>query len=98
MLLTRCLYPLVFHLFLPTEGIVAQKGITIAYQQRTDRELARIACSVLAEELTPDSLRADVSFAAEGQYLLTELDLGRCGEDVEIAEVNVVAVGVADIT
>ena len=43
MLAAGSLQTLVFHPFLPSEGIVAQQGMAIAYQQRTRHELAGIA-------------------------------------------------------
>ena len=43
MLLACSLQPLVFHPFLPEEGIIAQQVMVIAYQYWTSHELARVA-------------------------------------------------------
>ena len=98
MLLAGGLQPLVLHLFLPPVWVVAQQRMTIAQQQRTGHELARMARGTLTEELTPDGLCAYVGLAAKGQHLLGKPHLCRGGEDVEVAQVDVVAGRVADDT
>ena len=95
MLLVCSLQPLILHVFLPTERIVAQKGMAIANQQRTGHELTWMACGIVAKELTPNGLRAYEGITAKCQHLLTEPQLGRSGQNVEVAQVNVVAAGVA---
>ena len=96
MLLAGSLQPLVLHLLLPSEGVIAQQAMAIAHQQRSGHELPRIASGLLTEELTPDGLCAHVCLAAKWQHLLAELQLGRGREDVEVAQIDVVAGGVAD--
>ena len=95
MLAACCHYALVFHSFLPSVGIVAQQGVTIAYQYRTGYELTRVAGGFFAEELTPNGLCAYVCFTAKGQHLLCEPQLGGSGENVIIAQIDVVAAWIA---